>query len=107
MALQGRRAVGAIGCAVMVGSGFGCASLLGVDDYKVSADSTAGGGGSAGASGSGTATGTGSGGAGGAVAGRPDAGGPVPCSGANPAGTRMCGAGKTCQTRVDCTYGCF
>jgi hypothetical protein len=90
---------------------FGCASILGVDDYKVSPESSTGNPTAMTGPGAGGASGTATGGAGGIGVGRPDAGDagsdPPSCSGATPAGTRMCGSGKTCLTRVDCGYGCF
>jgi len=124
-----QHAVGAVvGLAVAGMCGFSCASILGVDDYKVSPESstatgasastgttssTAAGGSTAttGPSGSGGATGTSGGGGGGGSVDRPDGGGmgggPLTCSGATPEGTRMCGPGRTCLTRGDCANGCF
>jgi len=79
--------------------GFGCASIIGADEYKV-----AGGGPTSGPTGAGgsdvtTSTSTGTTGTGGTA-----------CSGPNPAGQAMCGAGKTCNTDScgpPLTFGCF
>jgi hypothetical protein len=95
---------------------FGCASIIGADDYKVAGgaggagtDSTTGAAGDAtvATTTSGTTTTTGgtttTTGAGGT-------GGGSECSGPTPAGQRMCGAGKTCNTDScgpPLTFACF
>jgi hypothetical protein len=82
---NGLVAYAVVGWAVAGALGFGCASIIGADEYKV-----AGGGPTS------TTTTTGTGGS--------------ACSGPTPAGHAMCGAGKTCNTDQcgpPLTFACF
>src|SRR5262249_2266731 len=107
-----------MGATVAVGWGYGCAQVIGADDYQVPPSGGVGSGNGAtattstgttftgttstGTTSTGTTpTTTGSGGSG---------GGTGACSGATPAGQRMCGAGMTCNTSTcgpPLVFACF
>jgi hypothetical protein len=87
-----------VGVTVAAGWAYGCATVIGADDYQIP---PSGGVGSGNASTVTTSTTTGAGGSG---------GGTGACSGATPAGQKMCGPGKTCNTSTcgpPIEYDCF
>ena len=94
-----------VGVTVAVGWGYGCAAVIGADDYQVPPSGGVGSGNGStvttSTTSSTTSTTTGAGGSG---------GGTGACSGATPAGQRMCGSGMTCNTSTcgpPLEFACF